>query len=202
MTGLNLELFLAVFSFIFLAELPDKTALTTLLMATRSRPLPVFLGVALAFVVQSLVAIFFGSLLGRLPTSWVHLGTGLLFMLFAVQAWRTASESSEASEKNSASPDSNHFWKIFGKSFLVIFIAEWGDLTQLATISFAAHSPQSLGTIFFASTLALWCVTGIAVLVGHRLKHLINVRLLGRASAIAFLLVGFYFIFSFFPSAN
>jgi len=63
----TLGLAFTVFTVIFLLELPDKTALAALLLATRHRPLPVFLGAAAAFVIQSMVAVLAGSLLGLLP---------------------------------------------------------------------------------------------------------------------------------------
>ena len=49
-----------VFAVIFLIELPDKTAVAALLLATRHRPIPVFAGAAAAFLVQSLVAVIAG----------------------------------------------------------------------------------------------------------------------------------------------
>ncbi len=55
------RLFGAVFAVIFLAELPDKTALAALVLATRYRPLPVFVGAALALTVQSAVAVAAGA---------------------------------------------------------------------------------------------------------------------------------------------
>lgn len=62
-----LTIFGTVFAVVFLVELPDKTALTTVVLATRYRPLPVFAGVALAFVIQSVVVVFAGSLIAFLP---------------------------------------------------------------------------------------------------------------------------------------
>src|SRR5260370_23940520 len=74
-------LFATVFAVVFLVELPDKTALTTVVLATRYKPLPVFLGVALAFVIQSLVAVFAGSLIAFLPHQAVRIVAGLLFII-------------------------------------------------------------------------------------------------------------------------
>jgi putative Ca2+/H+ antiporter (TMEM165/GDT1 family) len=82
------KLFLSVFGVIFLAELPDKTALAALVLATKYRPLPVFLGAALALTVQSLVAVAAGGLLSLLPSHPVHIGAGILFLVFAVLMWR------------------------------------------------------------------------------------------------------------------
>ncbi len=81
---MNWDLFRSVFFLIFIAELPGKTAFATLLLASRSRPTPVFIGVALAFTVQTIVAVLFGSLIALLPPNWVHLAAGLMFFWFAL----------------------------------------------------------------------------------------------------------------------
>ena len=70
-------LFATVYGVIFFAELPDKTALAALVLATRHRPLPVFLGASLAFTLQSIIAVAAGSLLAQLPSGAVHFGSGL-----------------------------------------------------------------------------------------------------------------------------
>src|ERR1700744_2231000 len=82
-----LELASTVFGTIFLAELPDKTALAALVLATRHRPAPVFLGAAVALAVQSLVAVLAGSLFGLLPPRIVHIAAGLVFVVSAVLMW-------------------------------------------------------------------------------------------------------------------
>src|SRR5262249_7659704 len=76
----SLRLFATVFGAIFVAELPDKTALAAMMLATRYRPLPVFFGAGLALTVQSALAVAAGSLLARLPPRWIHIGAGLLFL--------------------------------------------------------------------------------------------------------------------------
>src|SRR5207302_10510120 len=72
-----------VFTVIFLLELPDKTALAALVLATRHRPLPICLGAAAAFVIQSAVAVAAGSLLSLLPREPIRIGAGILFLVMA-----------------------------------------------------------------------------------------------------------------------
>ena|SRR5258708_7955029 len=96
------HLFLSVFAMIFVAELPDKMAFASLLMATRQSPWSVFLGACLAFVVQSIVAVSFGSLFGLLPIKVVHITTGVLFLVFGWIMWRREQEYEE-SEASSVS---------------------------------------------------------------------------------------------------
>lgn len=186
--GFDGPLFLSTFLAIAIAELPDKTALATVMLATGNRPFAVFLGVASAFVIQSLVAVTCGSFLGLLPASVVRIGSGLLFLVFAVAMWRRRDEGSQGTE--SADKAVPGFWRTCWTSFVVIFIAEWGDLTQLATATLTAKYANAL-TIFIAATFALWAISALAVFVGHHLKGRIQVRLLSRIAAITFAVIGF-----------
>ena len=79
---------------------------------------------------------------------------------------------------------------------MVIFIAEWGDLTQLASATLVAKTHQAF-TVFIASTLALWSTTALAILIGHHAKKLINPRLLQIIAAVAFALVGILLLSGF-----
>jgi putative Ca2+/H+ antiporter (TMEM165/GDT1 family) len=183
---MSLSLFATVFGVIFLAELPDKTALAALVLATRHRPLPVFLGTSLALTVQSVIAVAAGSLLARLPSKIVHVGSGALFLGCAILMWLRKSDDDEAKAKSS---DGVGFWKALGTVFAVVFIAEWGDLTQIGTAAFQAKYHDWL-TVFVASTLALWAVAAIAVFVGNRAGKLLNPRVTQKVAAVVFALIG------------
>src|SRR5579871_866809 len=124
------KLFTSTFILIFISELPDKTAFASVLMATRNRPLPVFVGAAGAFVVQSIVAVTFGSVLTLLPAKWVHLGAAIMFFVLSVSMWRR--DGPDESTSNSKTSN-DRFLSTVTSAFVLIFIAEWGDLTQLAT---------------------------------------------------------------------
>src|SRR5271165_689504 len=136
----SFELAVTVFGVIFVAELPDKTALTALVLATKYRPAPVFLGTALALAVQSSVAVVAGSLLSRLPARPVHIGAGAIFLLSAAIMWFRKEPAPDEPASLGARRSS---WGTFAAVFGVVFLAEWGDLTQLATAAFAAreHAP-------------------------------------------------------------
>ena len=84
----------------------------------------------------------------------------------------------------------------------MIFVAEWGDITQLATASFAARYKHDIVTVSLAALLALWAATGITVLVGSHLHHWISPRALKRVSAVVFALVGFYLIYLWIPMGH
>ena len=190
---MNWHLFLSTYVLIFVAELPDKTAFATLLMAARGRPWPIFLGVALAFVIQSIVAVSFGGLIGQLPERWVHWGAACIFFIFAALEWKKSNAPEESVEAGVGNENSQTFWTSALRSFMVIFVAEWGDLTQLATATLAAKT-KDLWTIFFSATLALWSVTVVAIFVGRYAQKFMQPKLLQRIAAVAFASVGLYFI--------
>jgi Ca2+/H+ antiporter, TMEM165/GDT1 family len=179
------KLFVSIFAVIFVAELPDKTALASLVLATRHRALPVLVGAAAALAIQSLVAVIAGSLLSLLPPRAVHIGSGVLFLVSAIVMWRKQEEASEAGKEGGEVG----FVKAFTMSFMVVFLAEWGDLTQIATAGFAAHTKQPV-LVFCAATSALWAVAAVAVTVGKHAGHLLNPKVTQKVAAALFALVG------------
>jgi Ca2+/H+ antiporter, TMEM165/GDT1 family len=179
-------LFLSVLGVVFVAELPDKTALAALVLATRHRPVPVFLGAATALTVQSVVAVAAGQLVSLLPARPVHVVAGLLFLVSAVLMWR---RNEEAPEDATGESKKSGFWRSAWVVFVVVFIAEWGDLTQLATAALAAryHAPF---VVFAGATLALWAVAAIAVFIGNRAGALLDPRITQRVAAVVFAVLG------------
>jgi putative Ca2+/H+ antiporter (TMEM165/GDT1 family) len=182
---MSMSLFATVFGVIFVAELPDKTALATLVLATRHRALPVFLGASLALTMQSIVAVGAGSLLSKLPASYVHLGSGLLFIGCAVLMWLRKPDVEESAEVR----DRAGFWRALWTVFAVVFVAEWGDLTQIGTAAFEARYHAWL-TIMLASVAALWCVAALAVFVGNKAGKLLDPRVTQKVAAAIFAVVG------------
>jgi putative Ca2+/H+ antiporter (TMEM165/GDT1 family) len=185
---LDPRIFATVFGVIFIAELPDKTAVAALVLATRHKAMPVFVGTALALVVQSLVAVAAGGILSLLPARPVHIAAGILFLVSAIFMWRRDDEEEKGTDANeSGEPES--FRRALTKSFLVVFIAEWGDLTQLGTAALAARYRAPV-TVFLAASVALCAVAALAVFVGNRLSKLINPRHTQRVAAVVFVLLG------------
>jgi putative Ca2+/H+ antiporter (TMEM165/GDT1 family) len=185
---LDWQLFVSTFGLIFVAEIPDKTAFAALFLATCNNPLAVFIGAAGAFVIQSLVAVISGDIISRLAPSLVHLAAGVLFLIFAVAMWRKQELQNDIPQSQCEGKPVR-FSQTVVSSFLVIFAAEWGDLTQLATATLAAKYSSPF-TIFIAATLALWAVTGVGVIVGYQAKKVIDPKLFQRVAATAFALVG------------
>ncbi len=187
----DLPLFCSTFALIFVAEFPDKTAIAALVLATRNNPWAVFIGSALAFLIQSMVAVLFGSLFGLLPAHVIHIASGILFLVFAVMMWTRREKEESEKPKESLS-----FARVVWTSFMVIFIAEWGDLTQLASATLVAKTHQTF-TIFLASTLSLWAATAVAISIGHHAKKLVQPELLQKIAAVAFALVGILLLTGF-----
>ncbi len=180
-----LELFGTVFGVIFLAELPDKTALAAFVLATRHKPLAVFLGTGFALTIQSVIAVGAGSLLAELPAFYVKLGSGALFIVCAVVMWIRREEADDRADDTAG----GGFWKPLWTTLAVVFVAEWGDLTQIGTAAFQAKYHSWL-VIAGASTAALWCVAAIAVFIGNRAGRLLDPKVTQKVAAIVFAGVG------------
>jgi putative Ca2+/H+ antiporter (TMEM165/GDT1 family) len=174
---IDLAVVVTTFALILPAELPDKTFIATLVLATRFRRLWVWLGVAAAFAVQVLIAVTAGGLLALLPQRLV---LGLTFVLFAAGAVimirgglisRAAEQAEEEAQVASRADqqDPTSALRIFATSFVILFTAEWGDLSQLLTAGLAARTGDPV-SVFIGSWSALLVVSGIAVLVGAWLR--------------------------------
>lgn len=186
-------LFFSTFALIFVAELPDKTAIAILIMSAQRHPWGIWFGVCLAYVVQNIVAVVFGGALSMLPPHWVHMGSGLLFLVFAALMWFKKEEKKGSKPHLSSHSD---FRKTLWAAFVVIFIAEWGDLTQLATAALVAKTKHPI-TVFLASTSALWVVSGLFVMIGHHAKKFIQPHILQKIAAVAFAIVGLLLLSGF-----
>jgi putative Ca2+/H+ antiporter (TMEM165/GDT1 family) len=159
------------FGAIFLVELPDKTFIATLVLSTRFRPLLVWIGVGAAFFVQTLIAVGLGTVIGRLPADWVRAGAAAMFLAGAVLLFREArgadaaeSATEEEFAERAGAPKSG--FAAIAASFLVLFAAEWGDLSQLLTLSLVAKYDAPV-SVFVGAWGALLAVSGLAVLLGR-----------------------------------
>jgi putative Ca2+/H+ antiporter (TMEM165/GDT1 family) len=160
-----------VFGLIFVVELPDKTFIATLVLATRFRPLLVWIGVTAAFLVQTVVAVLLGGLLARLPRTPVEVFATIMFLIGGFLLLRGAADADkeeletveEFSHKGAATA---HGLKVIATSFMVLFLAEWGDLSQLLTASLVIKydDPVSVGVGAFA---ALAAVSGLGAVIGR-----------------------------------
>jgi len=172
-----------VFGLIFLAELPDKTALASLVLGTRYRPLYVFAGAAAAFTVHVTLAVAIGSVLTLLPHRLLQAIVGALFLLGAVLLLRGRHGEEEEDENLAiAEGTAPTFLRVAGTSFLVILVAEFGDLTQIVTANLAAkyHDPLTVG---LGAVLGLWAVAALAIYGGRGLLKVVPITVITRVAA-------------------
>ncbi len=177
----------ATFALILPAELPDKTLVATLVLATRYRPWPVWIGVCAAFVVQSTVAVVAGGLLAQLPHRPVLAVTAALFAIGSFLLIRQSGdvEKEEEEELRRIPPAEHSARRIATVSFGVLFAAEWGDLSQLLTAGLAARYDDPVG-VFVGSWVALALVAAIAVVAGRGLLRVIPVTVVRRVAGTLF----------------
>lgn len=178
---MSLRAFLTTFAVVFPAELPDKTALASLVLAARYRPGPVWLGGTGAFFLQCLVAVSAGRLLSLLPSRVLAGLAGVLFAIGAVVVARGASEEPSVGETAVATSSR----RIVGIAFGVLFLAEWGDFTQLATASLSSRYDAPV-SVFLGAWLALVCVCALAVVLGRSLLRVVPLRLVRVVAACLF----------------
>ena len=219
---MNLPLLAAVFGVIFVAELPDKTALASLVLSTRYRPSFVFIGVATAFVLHVIIAVAAGSALSLAPHRVVEALVTASFLAAAALMLRRGEDQPDDHHASSGAPRQRGqapgpvsagnergrrgatatwtrirgqraarpvgfwpggFWPVAATSFGVLFVAEFGDLTQIATANLAAkyHDPLTVGV---GAVLGLWAVGGLAILGGRQLLRWIRLTWITRAAAL------------------
>ena len=159
-----------VFGIIFLAELPDKSLFASLVLSTRYRRLPVFAGAASALTVHVAIAVTAGQLLTLLPRQALSAVVACLFLggaaYLLVSSVRHSDDHSDAdAARQGAAPPS--FARIFATTFGIIFLAEWGDITQITVANFTARyaDPIAVGV---GAALGLAAVSALAVNVGAK----------------------------------
>ena len=176
----------ATFVAVLPAELPDKTILACLILSSRYRPSVVFGGAATAFLAQVVIAVAAGGALSLLPHHLVEACAAGVFVVGAALLLMQREKQDEQDEDSGRDGARTGFWPVFGTAFAVVFLAEFGDLTQFMTISLAArfHDPVSVG---IGATLALWVAAGCAVTLGWRLLKVIPMQWLTRGAAVVML---------------
>jgi putative Ca2+/H+ antiporter (TMEM165/GDT1 family) len=182
---ISLSVLALVFGVVFLAELPDKTALAGLVLGTRYRASYVFAGVAAAFLLHVALAVAAGSALTLLPQRIVHALTGVLFLGGAAVLLMKKGDDEEEIRR----PEDQSFWKVAGTGFMLILVAEFGDLTQIMTANLAARydDPVSVGV---GAVLALWAVAGLGIVGGKALMKRVPLGLITKIAAALMLALG------------
>jgi putative Ca2+/H+ antiporter (TMEM165/GDT1 family) len=180
------------FAVSFLAELPDKSMFASLVLATRYRSSAVWTGIAAAFAVHMAIAVTAGQLLALLPHRVVDGIVAGLFVAGAVYLWVISFRPAhlEGADGAGQGGDAPSFLRVAATSFTVIFLAEWGDITQLTAANLAARYNPLL--VFIGATLGLWVVAAIAVSIGAKSVNLIPVAWINRVTGLILLALGSY----------
>jgi putative Ca2+/H+ antiporter (TMEM165/GDT1 family) len=174
---------LTTFALIFPAELPDKSLFASLVLGTRFRPLPVFCGVAAAFAVHVVIAVAVGGVFALLPQRLVLFVVAALFAGGSILLLTGREDDEEAATATQAVGDRRPL-RVALASFGVVFLGEWGDITQITTANLAARysDPVSVG---IGAALALWSVAALALTVGRGLLQRVPTRLVRRLTGLA-----------------
>ena len=170
------------FGAIFIVELPDKTFLATLVLATKYRPILVWIGVSAAFAVQTTVAVLLGHAASLLPEDLVRVVTMVMFLAGAVILIREGRSHQQSTGEEYAEGANATGFRAVLASFLVLFAAEWGDLSQLLTISLVARYEAPV-SVFIGALGALMLVSGLAVLAGKTLLRFVALHVLHYVGA-------------------
>jgi putative Ca2+/H+ antiporter (TMEM165/GDT1 family) len=178
----DLAVVVAVYPLIFLGELPDKTMFASLVMSTRGRPLAVWLGAAGAFAVHVVIATTIGvALFHVLPHQALDAFVAALFLGGAVLALREAAK--ERREEALVEKEAASHRRVVVTAFVVIFVAEWGDITQILMANLAAHYHDAV-SVGLGGLLALWTVAALAVVSGQSLLRFVNIATVRIVTAV------------------
>lgn len=178
--------FFTAFGAVFLAELPDKTMFASVVLTTRyKRPLAVWTGAAAAFSIHVVLAVTLGSLLRRLPHTPLQLAVGLLFLVGGVLMWREGDETDEELEGEIVTPPLSGFVPIALRAAAVLGLAEFGDLTQLATAGIASRTGQPVA-VALGAWIALASVAALAVVAGAWIERTLPMQVVRRVAAVLF----------------
>ncbi len=189
---MNLGVFLGIFALMFLLELPDKTMIATIVMSTRARPSSIVLGASAGFVAQMGLAVGAGGLLTLLSkdirdvvVAALFLG-GAAYLLFSPE-----SREERAGEKEARSERPSTRGREILTAFTVIFIAEFGDLTQIQAANFTARTREPL-EVFLAGSLAMITVSFIGAYGGQLLQRVLPLQWIRRGAGLVFAALGVY----------
>ena len=181
---MDLSIAVSAFSLLFLAEMGDKSQLLAMTLACRYRTTTVIAGTFAAFAVLNLLAVLVGqALFASLPQGWLLATAGALFLIFAYRSW----QDSDGEDDTGADCQPERGGLV--TSFLLIFVAELGDKTQLAMVALVAGTGD-LWAVFAGGTLALWTVSLLGILFGAALVRRLPTRWVHRGAAVLFTAFG------------
>ncbi|EZQ11315.1 MULTISPECIES: TMEM165/GDT1 family protein [unclassified Acinetobacter] len=178
--------FLLSTGIVALAEMGDKTQLLALLLAARFRkPVPILIAILLATIVNHGVSAALGqwvtTILSPEILMWI-----LAIGFIAMAAWMLVPDELE---DESGSIQKWQKFGVFGATFILFFLAEIGDKTQIATVALAARF-DSIWWVMAGTTLGMMIANAPAVFIGDKLANRLPISLIHKIGAIIFLVIG------------
>ena len=197
-----LKVILICFALQFLLELPDKTMIAMIYMGTRAKPLNVFIGGAIAFTIHMAIAVGAGGLLTLLPQTPKEIVIALLFLVGAFYLlFVPEKEEEEEGEKEAQAEHAGKSWREMATAFTVIFIGEFGDLTQIQAANLTvkyndvvkypdlAHGQGALA-VFIGSSIALIAIAFMGAFGGKFLVRVLPLATIRKVGGVVFLGMG------------
>lgn len=211
-----LTAFTASLLLITISELGDKTFFIAVILATKHSRRLVFSSVLAALALMTVLSVALGQLVALFPKEYTHYGAIALFLIFGLKLIYDASQMSAKSEEaivqeaaeaveTQDSPNAIAKLPIFGKSlrnilsryswlgvwtqaFVMTFLAEWGDRTQISTIALAAAYNPVFVTV--GAIVGHGICTAIAVIGGRLIAGKISERVITAVGGVLFLIFG------------
>ena len=184
--------FIGIVALMFLLELPDKTMIATIVMSTRARPSSIVIGASAGFVAQMALAVAAGSLITLFPVHAKEAIVGLLFLGGAAFLLLVSEEEQiEEGEEDAASERAGSRWREISTAFWVIFVAEFGDLTQIQAANFSAKTHQPL-EVFIASSIAMVSISFLGAYGGKFLQRYVPLKAIRFTGGLVFAALGIY----------
>jgi len=181
--GCLLEALLASTFTVAIAEIGDKTQLLALLLAIRfNNKTAIIMGIFLATMINHFASAWFGQwAIGFIDPLWARYLVAGSF--FAIALWVLVPDKMDDEE--------SHFYKMgpFIATFILFFIAEMGDKTQIATVVLAAKY-DALSMVVIGTTLGMLIANVPVVLLGHFSAEKLPLTLIHRGCAVLFALLG------------
>ena len=169
-----------VFGVIFLAEIGDKSQLVCMTLASKHRAKPVAFGAILAFGLLNILAVTIGSSLSHfIPQTWLTGIATVLFILFGLHSLLEGDDEEEGDNQEKTARS------VFVTTFMMIFLAELGDKTQLAVVTMST-THLSLA-VWLGATFALAATSLVGIYAGRKLLARLNINLLHKISGLFFI---------------
>lgn len=184
--------FAGVFGIIFLVELPDKTVVATIVMAARGRPTVVLAAAGAALTLQMGIAAVAGGLVSDLPTTPKEVVIALTFLAGAAYLlFVPEKKERESGERRAARETVTSAGRTALTAFTVVFVAEFGDLSQIQAANLVARTHREL-LVFAASALSVVSVTALAAYAGQFLVRRVPLARIRTLGGLVFAAFGVY----------